>query len=82
MRKYYNICKQDVVTEQDMIDVVRYYIRLRKNQEVNIDPPQRSRTKVQAIFRSQLLHQAYDVAKEFILIAHDAPERINVKIYA
>jgi len=82
MKKYYNICKQDVVTEQDMINVVRYYIKLRKNQEIQINPPSRSAFKPDALLRCQLLHQAYDIAKDFILVAHDAPERITVTIYA
>ena len=82
MKKYYNICKQDVVTEQDMIDVVRYYIKLRKNQEIEINPPSRSAFESNALFRSQILHQAYGIARDFILIAHDAPERITVTIYA
>ena len=84
----YKICTQPSVDESAAIIVVEEYIKVRRNEDVTIAPPSKSFMKghpiqeIRAAQHTQMLFQAYAVAKDFFLVLHDAPHKINVKIYS
>jgi len=84
----YKICTQPSVDEAAAIMVVEEYIKVRRNQEVTIAPPSKSFMRghplqeIAAAQHTQMLFQAYAVAKNFFLVLHDAPHKIKVKIYS
>lgn len=75
VKEAFQVCTSLSINEVHMIEVIQLYIKLVKNRDVVISVPS---NQIQML----LLDKAYNVARDFIIILHTAPERINVRTYA
>ena len=87
LEEVYKICKKSEVSEDECSHVIKAYIKLRKNKEVQVKPPYADLTennlftKGDYVRRIQLMNKMYSTASMFIILLHENPEQIKVKVY-
>jgi len=78
----YKIAKQGVVNQDEMVSVVKFFLKELKGVDVSITPPyaelsQHPIAQLRFKHMSDLLLKAYEMASRFTVILKEDPDRAN-----